>query len=374
MKSWLITLLLVVITMGGYSAGNKDDRNSITSASNPQIISIEAYGTDTGKGNLVGIQPYMLTTDYANQQVFYDKIDAYFKGAQAKGWFSSKTVVVLPEYLGTFLVAEDENKDVYEAATLEEAMQNIVISNPYLIAINALSSPSETQTKNAIFQMKSKAMAATYNSVFSELAQKYRVTIVAGSIILADPAVQEGRLVSRDGLLYSVSPLFTPDGKVKSLTFKSFPIVTETYIQPSPAQKLVVTDTSIGRLGVLICADSWYPQCYEIMKQKQAEVIVVPSYTQGDGMMNAVWLGCSGFPNPDDVDISDLNKITLGQAWNKYALAGRLPSSGIPNGMVVSLRGQIWDLGSDGACTVVKNGQVINMPNVNGAALVNLWL
>lgn len=374
MKSWLITLLLVVITMGGYSAGNKDDRNSITSASNPQIISIEAYGTDTGKGNLVGIQPYMLTTDYANQQVFYDKIDAYFKGAQAKGWFSSKTVVVLPEYLGTFLVAEDENKDVYEAATLEEAMQNIVISNPYLIAINALSSPSETQTKNAIFQMKSKAMAATYNSVFSELAQKYRVTIVAGSIILADPAVQEGRLVSRDGLLYSVSPLFTPDGKVKSLTFKSFPIVTETYIQPSPAQKLVVTDTSIGRLGVLICADSWYPQCYEIMKQKQAEVIVVPSYTQGDGMMNAVWLGCSGFPNPDDVDIYDLNKITLGQAWNKYALAGRLPSSGIPNGMVVSLRGQIWDLGSDGACTVVKNGQVINIPNVNGAALVNLWL
>jgi len=86
------------------------------------------------------------------------------------------------------------------------------------------------------------------------------------------------------------------------------------------------------------------------------------------------WDGYSGYANPDDVDKADLNKITLGQAWHKYALAGRLPASGIPNGMLVPLRGDLWDLGSNGACIVIKEGRVTSLPIEAGAVLVNLWL
>jgi hypothetical protein len=44
------------------------------------------------------------------------------------------------------------------------------------------------------------------------------------------------------------------------------------------------------------------------------------------------------------------------------------------NGLIVCLSGQLWDLGADGSCTIVKDGQRFNQPNIDGAALVNVWL
>ncbi|HEY63838.1 MAG TPA: hypothetical protein G4O02_04650 [Caldilineae bacterium] len=35
-------------------------------------------------------------------------------------------------------------------------------------------------------------------------------------------------------------------------------------------------DTPAGRLGVLICADSWYPQACEAMRDHSVEMIAVP--------------------------------------------------------------------------------------------------
>jgi len=74
-------------------------------------------------------------------------------------------------------------------------------------------------------------------------------------------------------------------GNIQALAFKSFPVSTEPFIEAAPQQNLVVTDTPIGKLGVLICADSWYPQYYKIMQEKGAEVVVVPTYITGNGKM-----------------------------------------------------------------------------------------
>ncbi|MCX6376673.1 MAG: hypothetical protein NTU88_11685 [Armatimonadetes bacterium] len=58
----------------------------------------------------------------------------------------------------------------------------------------------------------------------------------------------------------------------------------------------------------------------------------------------------------------------------KYALAGRLPKSGIPDGVQVALRGRLWDLGTHGTTIVVRKGKVNVAPFVDGAQIVNVWL
>jgi len=321
----------------------------------------------------VAIQPFMVVDDYSSQERFAAKLDAYFQAAKGQGWFCSKTVVVLPEYLGSWLVAQGEKRQVYEAQTINDAMLWIAGSNLVPFTRYALATSAPNRVEYALFRMKSQSMAQTYDQVLSSLAGKYGVTIVGGSIVLASPAISEGHLVSGDGPLFSVAPIYQPDGRAyPELVFKARPMdVEQVFMQSKPVEELPVIDSPVGKMGILICADSWYPEVYEVMKQKQAEVVVTVSYIN---TMEAAWTGYSGYPNPDDVTASDLNSLNLQEAWSKYAFAGRLPPSGIPDGVLDCLRGRLWDLGFAGGTVLVKDGEVIEMPQVDGAALVNMWL
>src|SRR5512135_2381993 len=95
------------------------------SASN--IDEINEFGTDAGRGNLLGIQPYMVVADYASQEAFYARLDSYMQSASQKGWLGERTVVVWPEYLGTWLVATGEPAAVIHTATITAAMRSLVL-------------------------------------------------------------------------------------------------------------------------------------------------------------------------------------------------------------------------------------------------------
>ena len=125
---------------------------------------------------------------------------------------------------------------------------------------------------------------------------------------------------------------------------------------------------------MLICADAWYPEPYRVIAAQEADLLVVPSYSPGDGHWSAPWAGYDGAPPPPDVDPQDVGRLTEGQAWIKYAMADRLPRTGIRAGINVFLRGRLWDLGADGHTTLSWRDQVIEAPDVDGAALVNAWL
>jgi hypothetical protein len=71
---------------------------------------------------------------------------------------------------------------------------------------------------------------------------------------------------------------------------------------------------------------------------------------------------------------TDVSHITEGEAWLKYALAGRLAQARAKVGMHVFLRGRLWDLSSDGHTIIVDGQKVIEAQHVAGAALVNYWL
>ena len=341
-----------------------------------RVQDVAEYGMDVGRGNLLGIQPYMVPADYRSADTFYAKLDGYLDVAARQGWLGERTIVVFPEYVGTWLVAAGEKSRVVQASTIAAAMQALVLSHPLRFVRVLPSARAKDAVKYSLFRLKAPVMAGIYHAVFSGLARKRGVTIVAGSIVLPSPGISGGELVIGDGELYNVSAVYRPDGSpYENLVCKVFPIQDELpFTAPASAADLPVFDTPAGRLGVLICADSWYPSPYGAIVAQKADFVAVPSYLSPDGVWAQPWRGYDGGPAPDDVDARDVGAIAEGDAWLKYALAGRLPRAGIDHGINVFLRGDLWDLGSDGHTVLVRDRTVVEARHVAGAAIVNSWL
>ncbi|WP_428661292.1 carbon-nitrogen hydrolase family protein [Runella sp.] len=342
------------------------------------ISYVRSFGKDTDKGNLLGIQPYVLPACYASEANFEQFLDAYFERAKTENWLiPQKTIVVLPEYLGTWLVVANEKSSVYEAKTIDEGLTSMVMSNVFSFVTQLASVPDSTKdsVKHAVFALKAPQMAEIYQRVFAKLAKKYQVTIVAGSILLPDPHVVGGELKTHKGRLYNVTAVFRPDGSLyDKLVKKAFPTGDElSFVCPVDPRENPVFDTPIGRLGVMVCADSWFSSAYQNLKTKKADFVVIPSYSLTDGAWDKPWGGYSGAPTPGDAK-ADIGKITEGQAWLKHAMGGRAKAEGgLTKGVNVFLRGQLWDLGADGTTVVLDDSATVTK-KVKGGTLVNLWL
>lgn len=361
---------------------NGDPTISIKSSETGRAIQhIKQIGHRSERGNLVGIQPWMEPTDYRNGLTFREKLTAYLQTAKDSGLIiPGKTIVILPEYLATWLVTMNEANRVYKAKTLQDGLTAMVASHPIRFWQTYRTVPDSVadKTKYAVFAMKGQPMAHEYQLAFDMLAAQFDVTIVAGSILLPNPAVENGKLITRTGPLYNIAAVFHPDGRIDpQLVKKVFPITDELpFICPTNPADVPVFDTPVGRLGVLVCADSWNSPVYKTLKQKSATLLAVPSFSSGDSAWSARWQGYSGTATPIDAR-ADVGKLTEGQAWLAHAMAGRATSEAdIRKGLNVFLRGKLWDLGSDGTTIILndQSGTPRMAPRVDGAALTCLWL
>lgn len=320
--------------------------------------------TDYCESNVVAIQPYMYTQDYITGKAFYDKMDAYFAQAKHLGYFSENTVVLLPEYLGTWLVTRGEKNSVAEAESIEGAMFIMVMSRPRKFFINLFKGDADEGDPftGAIFRMKAESMAKTYAETFTSLAKKYGVGISAGSIVLPGPFVEDNEIkVKPEQALYNSSFVFHANGEIDTkVVKKSYPINAELpFISSYPIEELPSFNLPIGKTAILICADSWYPDSYQRIRAMNVEVILVNSYLTGDGTMQRDWYGYDGANEPDDYDYNDIYNITEQEAWIKYALPGRIQKSRARVGVNVFLRGQLWNMGSDGQPFFIGNGELL---------------
>lgn len=378
MKKIFKTILLLLLVLVGvyliWSSTNKGTSLQTTL----KIDVVESYGDSTEKRNTLGVQAFMTPVDYASEANFRQKIEFYLIEAQKnKLLISEKTVVVFPEYIGTFLVAANEKESLYQAQTLEEGLQTMVLSNIGKFMKTYFSAPDvvKDKVKYAVFAMKATEMAKIYQKAFSELAAKYAVTIVTGSILLPNPSVENGMLKANKGLLYNTSMIFDTKGKLNpNLIKKAFPTADElSFVCPAKPEEIPVFETPIGRMGVLVCADAWFSESYKVLKQKGVDFIVTPSYSNGYDNWNKKWTGYSGAETPIDAKAS-IGKLTLGEAWVKHAMAERAKNeAGVKKGMNVFLQGNIWDLGADGS-TIILNDSAKATQYIGKAALVNLWL
>lgn len=316
----------------------------------------------------------MLAVDYQSENSFFDKLDFYFNEAKQKNWFTDKTIVVLPEYLGTWLVAANEKQSVYQSQKIQDGLSTVVTSNLFSFANAYLHAKAKDKVKDAAFRMNAERTANIYGNTFTHLAKKYKVYIVGGSIILPEPSVIDNKINIGSGSLYNVSFLFRPDGIIDSqVVVKIYPTEDEhNYIAAGKLSELPIFETTAGKLGIIVCADSWYPDIYEHFENK-AELLAIPSFLIPNGAMSNTWKGYSGSVNPKDVDVSDINNITEAQAWEKYALLGRSKNHGFHAGINVFMRGKLWDLGSDGHTYSFLEDSVFIGKADNTSLITCLW-
>ena len=352
----------------------------------------QEYGRDVGHGNILGVQPAMDTADYRSKSTFFAKLDLYLAIAKRKGWTTSQTVVVFPEVIGFYLVAAGEAQDVYKAKSLEVAAAMMLRTHESeLSTLDAGPMPDDPilRARRMLLVYKSSSMAEIYQQSFSELARRYDVTIVAGTIFLPSPAVMSGKIVCDSrGPLNNISAVFRPDGTIfPQLVHKAFPPREEVQklgIQRGDVESLPVFPTPAGRIGVAICADSWFPRAYEVLDRQGAAMILTPSQYGDTAYMSQPWHGYSlspGLKTPADVDLSDVEKLKEGEAWIKYAMPGRMGQtvrnkSKARYGMTVFSRGRFWEESSEGGDPfIIRNGKLVSRPSPSGApAIISLWL
>ncbi|CAI8921240.1 carbon-nitrogen hydrolase family protein [Pseudomonas brassicacearum] len=332
-------------------------------------------GTPADRGNLLGIQPELFPTDYQSPERLHRKLAAYLQTARDQGFLNAKTVVVLPEHIGTWLMVGGEKDELYQATSLKDAMNWLAVSNPLAFIQALVSAHGDSRLDDAYLRMKAERMAHDYQALFGGLAKEFGITLVAGSIVLPEPSVSDGELKIGRGALYNSSLVFGSDGRpIGQPQRQRHPVFEQRDVlgadRPTAVQ---VIDTPAGRLGVLIGSDSWYPLHYRQLNDQGAQLIAVPAFITGRDTWEKPWSGYKGLSTPSEVSLKP-GEVSEGQAWHRLTLTGQLPISQARAGVSVFLRGQFWDSGSAGQSFISHDGQHFSDGNARGARLLNLWL
>jgi hypothetical protein len=268
-----------------------------------------------------------------------------------------------------------EKDELYQAPTLAEAMNWLAASNPLQFARAWLTARGSSRLDDAHLRMKSRDMAKDYQLLFGGLAKEFHITLVAGSIVLPEPNIIDGRLKVGSGALYNTSVVFGRDGAPLGQPQRQMrPIFDQDDTTPSnEVSRINVIETPAGRLGVLIGNDSWYPDNYRRLDEQGAQLIAVPAFVIGHGVWDLPWQGYRGLNAPDSVSLKP-GEVSEGQAWHRLTLTAQPPGSRAIAGMSVFLRGQFWDKPSSGQSFLSSNGQQFADGEARGARLLNLWL
>jgi predicted amidohydrolase len=349
-KTVIVISVIIIIAVIGYNFWANTGREVGMPETHVGMLVVNQHRDSLINGNFLAIQPLMEPKDYQTAAAFAGKLEYYFLEAKSRHWLHESTIVVLPEYIGTWLVAAEEKNSVYSAPNIQRAMETMIKSNLFSFVSSYFSATAKDKVRDAVFRMKAGKMAKIYGDVLSALAKKYKLTIVGGSIVLPNPKVEDNNIIPQQGNLYNVSFLFYPDGSIDpKITLKVFPTKDEqNFLSEGKIDKLPVYETLAGKLGIIICADSWYDEVYKHFQDKNCELIAIPSFMTPNGLMRTKWKGYSGYAAPKDVDLKDIGSITERQAWEKYAMAGKFRNYNFRAGVNVFMRGKLWDITTDG--------------------------
>ncbi len=107
-----------------------------------------------------------------------------------------------------------------------------------------------------------------YLELFSEMAVKYNLNVIAGS-----------HFVVEDDVLYNIAYLFGRDGMIGKQYKLHITPSERKWWGVSPGQTVQVFDTDCGPVAIQICYDIEFPELTRIATQKGAQIIFVPFNT-----------------------------------------------------------------------------------------------
>lgn len=171
-------------------------------------------------GNLLTIRPQLFPFDYQSPTHLRLVLAAALDAARDAGLLNAQTLVVLPDHIGTWLLATGEKPEFYRARDRLEVRNWLLLGNPLLAMNVLLRNLDANRLDEALLRMKAEQMAADYQSLFGGLAREYGVTLQAGSILLPEPRIDDdGQLHSGSGPLWNLSLVFGPDGRITGEPF-----------------------------------------------------------------------------------------------------------------------------------------------------------
>jgi predicted amidohydrolase len=103
---------------------------------------------------------------------------------------------------------------------------------------------------------------------FCRMAARHRIWLIPGSLY-----------EQLDGRIYNTTPVINPDGIVIGRYRKMFPIQPYEVDVAAGAEFLVFDVPEVGRFGVSICYDMWFPETSRTLAAMGAEVILHPTLT-----------------------------------------------------------------------------------------------
>lgn len=235
------------------------DRRSGPLLSDLRTRPILSEGEPGEAGNLLAVEVRLLPADYQSRERLHLKFATYLDQARDAGLLNPRTVVILPEHVGTGLFALGEKPEVQQARTLRDAMQWTALSNPREYLRGLFGNPSDDRRTQSVLRFKARQMAADYQAIFSGLAREYGVTLIAGSIVLPEPRLQDGQLRPGEGPLRQVSLGFDAQGRVLGpLLYKhALTRYERRYSEAPAAQPVRSLPTPAGRLAVFIGCDGY---------------------------------------------------------------------------------------------------------------------
>ncbi len=131
--------------------------------------------------------------------------------------------------------------------------------------------------------------------------------------LLAQKAKQWGMYVTasyyekRGNLVFNTAPLFDRAGRLVGTYSKTHLYEPELDDGASPGTELPVFQTDFGKLGIMICYDSWFPEVTRLLAYKGAELVVLPNAGYFMGLLparaadNGVCIAVSSLNNPAGV-------------------------------------------------------------------------
>lgn len=107
-------------------------------------------------------------------------------------------------------------------------------------------------------------------NMFGELAREYGVVIVTSLFERRAPGLYHNTavVIERDG---------TIAGKYRKMHIPDDPAYYEKFYFTPGDLGFRPIDTSVGRLGVMVCWDQWYPEAARLMALQGAEILIYPT-------------------------------------------------------------------------------------------------
>jgi len=108
----------------------------------------------------------------------------------------------------------------------------------------------------------------------------------------------------RGDLVFNTAPLFDREGKLVGAYDKNQLYDPEEDEGATPGTGFPVFQTDFGKVGIIICYDSWFPEPTRLLAYKGAELILFPNAGYFTGLMparaadNGVWIAVSSLNSP----------------------------------------------------------------------------